>query len=62
MNEELLVKKLIEKKYTIGSVESLTAGLFTATLATVPGVSATLRGGLVTYASELKTLLAGVKK
>lgn len=62
MNEELLVKKLIEKNYTIGSVESLTAGLFTATLASVPGVSATLKGGLVTYASELKTSLADVSK
>jgi len=40
--------------------ESLTAGLICATLASVPGASATLRGGVVVYATELKTALAGV--
>ena len=45
---------------TVAAAESLTAGLFCATLATVPGVSATLRGGVVVYATELKTALAGV--
>jgi nicotinamide-nucleotide amidase len=45
---------------TVAAAESLTAGLFCATLATVPGASATLRGGVVVYATELKTALAGV--
>lgn len=40
--------------------ESLTAGLAAATIAEVPGASKVLRGGLVTYATELKCKLAGV--
>ncbi len=45
---------------TVAAAESLTAGLFCAGLAEVPGASATLRGGVVVYATELKTALAGV--
>ena len=45
---------------TVAAAESLTAGLFCATLAAVPGASATLRGGTVVYATDLKATLAGV--
>ncbi|MDY5786004.1 CinA family protein, partial [Corynebacterium sp.] len=45
---------------TICFCESLTAGLAAARLADVPGASVVLRGGLVTYATELKATLAGV--
>jgi nicotinamide-nucleotide amidase len=45
---------------TVAAAESLTAGLFCATLASVPGASATLRGGAVVYATDLKAVLAGV--
>jgi nicotinamide-nucleotide amidase len=51
---------LLARGQTVAAAESLTAGLFCATLATVPGASATLRGGVVVYATELKTVLAGV--
>jgi nicotinamide-nucleotide amidase len=51
---------LLARSQTVAAAESLTAGLFCATLATVPGASATLRGGVVVYATELKTELAGV--
>jgi len=51
---------LLARSETVAAAESLTAGLFCATLATVPGASATLRGGLVVYATQLKTELAGV--
>ena len=51
---------LLARGETVAAAESLTAGLFCATLATVPGASATLRGGVVVYATELKTALAGV--
>jgi nicotinamide-nucleotide amidase len=51
---------LLARSETVAAAESLTAGLFCATLATVPGASATLRGGVVVYATELKTELAGV--
>jgi nicotinamide-nucleotide amidase len=45
---------------TVAAAESLTAGLFCATLAAVPGASRTLRGGAVVYATDLKATLAGV--
>jgi nicotinamide-nucleotide amidase len=53
-------RALLGRGETVAAAESLTAGLFCATLATVPGASATLRGGAVVYATELKTVLAGV--
>jgi nicotinamide-nucleotide amidase len=55
-----LHRALLARGENVAAAESLTAGLFCATLATVPGASATLRGGLVVYATELKTALAGV--
>jgi nicotinamide-nucleotide amidase len=55
-----LHRALLSRGETVAAAESLTAGLFCATLATVPGASATLRGGVVVYATELKTALAGV--
>jgi len=51
---------LLARGETVAAAESLTAGLFCATLASVPGASATLRGGAVVYATDLKTTLAGV--
>jgi nicotinamide-nucleotide amidase len=55
-----LHRALLDRKETVAAAESLTAGLFCASLASVPGASATLRGGLVVYATDLKTALAGV--
>lgn len=55
-----LHRALLDRGDTVAAAESLTAGLFCATLAAVPGASATLRGGVVVYATELKTALAGV--
>ncbi|WP_326943036.1 CinA family protein [Amycolatopsis sp. NBC_01307] len=60
MDEEALVAALRARGETVAAAESLTAGLVCATLARVPGASAVLRGGLVVYATELKTRLAGV--
>lgn len=57
---ERLEERLIAQKMTIGTVESLTAGLFASSLASVPGVSKTFRGSLLTYDPALKTSLAGV--
>ena len=45
---------------TLATCESLTGGLLGATLTSGPGASAVYRGGLVTYATDLKHLLAGV--
>ena len=55
-----LHEALLARGETVAAAESLTAGLFCATLAEVPGASATLRGGVVVYATELKAVLAGV--
>jgi nicotinamide-nucleotide amidase len=53
-------RALLARGETVAAAESLTAGLFCATLATVAGASGTLRGGVVVYATDLKTALAGV--
>ncbi len=57
---EELLRLLQVENLTIGSCESLTAGLFTARFAELSGVSEVLRGGIVTYQSEVKTDLVGV--
>lgn len=62
--EKSTVKELIDvctkKGLTVSSCESLTAGLFTSTIASVPGASNILKGGLVTYYTEMKKVLAHV--
>lgn len=45
---------------SVAGAESLTGGRFVATLVDIPGASAVVRGGLVTYATDLKSRLAGV--
>lgn len=57
-----LHRALLARGETVAAAESLTAGLFCATLASVPGASATLRGGAVVYATDLKAVLAGVPR
>lgn len=57
---EELFALLKERGCTIGSCESMTAGLFASTLASVPGASAVLRGAIVTYQTAVKTDLVKV--
>lgn len=45
---------------TVATAESLTGGLIAAALTSTAGSSATFRGGLVVYATDLKASLAGV--
>ena len=55
-----VVRALGERGETVAAAESLTAGLVTAELTSVPGSSTVVRGGLVVYATDLKHTLAGV--
>src|SRR5690606_7847633 len=57
---ETAVHTLIEQARTVATAESLTGGLICAALTMVPGSSATVRGGVVVYATELKSLLTGI--
>ncbi len=47
---------------TVACAESLTAGMLTARLANVAGASAVVRGGIVAYATDLKSHLLGVSR
>jgi nicotinamide-nucleotide amidase len=55
-----LVGALRARGQSVAAAESLTAGLFCATVAEIPGASTVLRGGVVVYATDLKAVLAGV--
>ena len=57
---EDLIKKMANRSLTLATCESLTGGGIGAALTTVPGASAVYRGGLITYARDLKSGLAGV--
>lgn len=52
-----LVQKLKDKQRTVTAAESLTCGLFQATLGDISGVSAVFPGGFVTYSAQLKEWL-----
>ena len=57
-----LFEVLNEKGYTLGSVESMTAGLFASTFVETPGASKVFKGGLVTYSVEEKIKLLGIEE
>jgi len=45
---------------SLAVAESLTGGLLGATIVDIPGASQVFRGGLIVYATDLKSRLAGV--
>ena len=51
---------LLARDETVATAESLTGGMLGASLTGTPGASATYRGGLVVYATDLKAELADV--
>lgn len=51
---------LLRRGATLAVAESLTGGGLGAALTRVPGASATFRGGVIAYATELKSSLLGV--
>jgi nicotinamide-nucleotide amidase len=57
---EAIIGTLAARGQTVAVAESLTGGLVAAALTSVPGSSAAFLGGIVAYATPLKTALLGV--
>lgn len=55
-----LLAQLARGGHTLGVAESLTGGLLADAFVQVPGASAVFRGGIVAYATDMKTALLGV--
>jgi nicotinamide-nucleotide amidase len=58
--EEVVFGLLSQQNKTVAFAESCTGGLATHLLTTVPGSSKVVKGGLVCYTNEIKTLMANV--
>lgn len=54
------IAALTARGLTVCTCESLTGGMICSTLVDVPGASKAVRGGLITYQTDVKTLLAEV--
>jgi nicotinamide-nucleotide amidase len=55
-----VLEALVGRGQTLATAESLTGGGIGRLLTSVPGASRAYRGGLITYATDLKATLAGV--
>lgn len=58
--EEIVVKQLLNKKYTISFAESVTGGMLASTIINVPGASNVIKESYVTYSIETKNKILGV--
>jgi nicotinamide-nucleotide amidase len=58
--EDVVAAQLSSRGLTLGVAESLTGGLIASRLVNVPGASAWFRGGVVSYASQVKFDVLGV--
>jgi len=58
--EEQIVKKLLEKNYTVTTAESCTGGLLAGRILNVSGASGVYNEGRITYSNEAKERLLGV--
>jgi nicotinamide-nucleotide amidase len=60
--EHAVGELLLAKEWTLGVAESLTGGLVASRIVDVPGASRWFRGGLVSYATEVKYDVLGVER
>ncbi len=51
---------LKEKEWTVAAAESLTGGLFSQELTSLPGASSVFAGGAITYTNEVKENVLGI--
>ncbi|MFE5410401.1 CinA family protein [Microbacterium sp. NPDC056569] len=56
-----VLRALHVRGWSIAVAESLTGGRVTAALVDVPGASASVRGGIVAYATDLKSSALGIE-
>ena len=59
--ERVLLDLLEADGYTIGTAESMTGGMVSAALTSLPGSSSVVRGAVIAYAQDLKKSLLGVE-
>lgn len=55
-----LLQNLADRNLTLGSVESMTGGLFAAKATEIPGASNVFKGALVTYSAQMKCNLLDI--
>jgi nicotinamide-nucleotide amidase len=60
--ESVVLSLLQERGWTLGVAESVTGGLVGGRITNVPGSSSVFRGGVISYASEVKFDLLGVDR
>jgi len=58
--EHAVGRLLLDRRLTLATAESFTGGLIAARIVAVPGASRWFRGGVVSYASDVKRELLGV--
>lgn len=60
--EGVAVRELLHQNKTVACAESCTGGLIAKRLTDIPGSSAAVKGGFVTYTNEMKMSLLGVSE
>ncbi len=62
MLHQEIINLLKDNHLTIATAESLTAGMISSYLCSIPGASEVVKGGLVVYTNFAKTKLANIKE